>query len=604
MACDLRKNFCAIGYKTAFSLFFRSNSMNSILPRDLLMAYLSESPDTRLRLATSTFRVQNSLLAIILACITSSFSLTSAAQNASDASLLHSSPSTAAPSTVAADSLPELFLNDAASAAGVQRSSARDKTRTGHYAMRFNRQLTTLPLQSRTRLSLPRGAGYEVVYDRRFDHASGNTTWVGHLQGYGDDYRAIVTFGKDGISGRILTPDGEFLVESNQDGEWLVDVQAAGLTAIGPGRDDAPIPPPEALEQAAQKKSQGGLNAESPDEPAHSAGLAAQIANDGSTTIDVMILYTPGLVNRFGNSLAARLDQLVALANQAYIDSGVAINLRLVHTQQVDYSDKTTNIAALNALTNGSNPALANVARLRNTYGADLVSLIRPFNYDTSGGSCGVAWLGGANGQPISLYGDLAYSVISDGNDAQGSGYYCLDLSFAHELGHNMGSAHDRANSDSQGAFSYSYGYGIDGVFGTVMSYIDPRIGKFSNPNITCSTGIACGTSTDNNALSLNNTRNDVANFKSSQTQTQPQTQTLTVTKSGKGKVVSNPTGIRCGRNCTESYSNGTSVVLTARPAKGYQFAGWGGDCAGAGASATCTVVMTATKNVSATFVP
>ncbi|HAO31572.1 MAG TPA: hypothetical protein DCQ84_01280, partial [Candidatus Competibacteraceae bacterium] len=90
--------------------------------------------------------------------------------------------------------------------------------------------------------------------------------------------------------------------------------------------------------------------------------------------------YTPGLASQLGSGLTARLDQLVALSNQAYRDSGVYINLRLVHSQQVNYSDATTNDVALDALTDGADPALANVASLRDTYGADLVSLIRPFN--------------------------------------------------------------------------------------------------------------------------------------------------------------------------------------------------------------------------------
>ncbi|CAN5867248.1 hypothetical protein BH18ACT6_BH18ACT6_10000 [soil metagenome] len=47
------------------------------------------------------------------------------------------------------------------------------------------------------------------------------------------------------------------------------------------------------------------------------------------------------------------------------------------------------------------------------------------------------------------------------------------------------------------------------------------------------------------------------------------------------GTVTSSPTGINCGTDCTEAYSNGTVVTLTATPAAGSTFAGWSGACTG-----------------------
>jgi len=75
----------------------------------------------------------------------------------------------------------------------------------------------------------------------------------------------------------------------------------------------------------------------------------------------------------------------------------------------------------------------------------------------------------------------------------------------------------------------------------------------------------------------------------------------LSVTRmgTGTGTVTSTPTGINCGTACSANYATGTSVTLTAAAASGSTFAGWSGACSGTG---TCTLSMTAARNVTATF--
>jgi len=75
----------------------------------------------------------------------------------------------------------------------------------------------------------------------------------------------------------------------------------------------------------------------------------------------------------------------------------------------------------------------------------------------------------------------------------------------------------------------------------------------------------------------------------------------LTVVKAGTGTGTVTGTGINCGSDCTESYTSGTSVTLTAAPLSGSTFASWSGACTGTG---TCTVNMTSDKSVTATFGP
>jgi hypothetical protein len=76
----------------------------------------------------------------------------------------------------------------------------------------------------------------------------------------------------------------------------------------------------------------------------------------------------------------------------------------------------------------------------------------------------------------------------------------------------------------------------------------------------------------------------------------------LNVTKNGNGSgtVTSTPTGIDCGGDCDEVYSQGTAVTLTATPEAGMSFDGWSGG--GCSSTADCTITMNAAVTVTATF--
>jgi hypothetical protein len=80
------------------------------------------------------------------------------------------------------------------------------------------------------------------------------------------------------------------------------------------------------------------------------------------------------------------------------------------------------------------------------------------------------------------------------------------------------------------------------------------------------------------------------------------QTFTLTVGKAGAGggTVTSSPAGIACGADCSQSYTSGTTVTLTAAAAGGSIFGSWSGCNSVSGT--TCTVTMSAAKSVTATF--
>ncbi|HEV2303143.1 MAG TPA: hypothetical protein VGR91_16370, partial [Stellaceae bacterium] len=73
----------------------------------------------------------------------------------------------------------------------------------------------------------------------------------------------------------------------------------------------------------------------------------------------------------------------------------------------------------------------------------------------------------------------------------------------------------------------------------------------------------------------------------------------LSLSESGSGTVTSAPAGIDCPGTCDANFAARTRVTLTAAPAAGWRFSGWGGACAGIGA---CKVTVNAAKSVAATF--
>jgi DNA-binding beta-propeller fold protein YncE len=84
------------------------------------------------------------------------------------------------------------------------------------------------------------------------------------------------------------------------------------------------------------------------------------------------------------------------------------------------------------------------------------------------------------------------------------------------------------------------------------------------------------------------------------------QQRTLTVASTGlggaAGTVRSAPAGIDCGASCSRVYARGAPLTLTAQPAPGSIFLGWGG-CEGT-SGATCTLTLGSDRTVVAAFGP
>jgi len=308
--------------------------------------------------------------------------------------------------------------------------------------------------------------------------------WVGKVEGqpFGD----VVLSVYDGtLSGSITSPDGAYRIRF--DGRRQVVEELA---------DDA-FPDDRCFREALP----GAV------EP---AADAAPAADDGSL-VDVLVAYTPAARVAAGGTsgMLSQVNLAVAETNTGYQNSGVVQRLRLAGAVEVAYTESGDIGIDLDRVTAPSDGIMDDVATLRDTYQADVVSLIT----ETPGSPyCGIAWLMAGNDPSFA---PNAFSVVER---SCMTGYY----SFGHEIGHNMGLNHARADPVGAGAFSYSYGYKWTG-YRTVMAYAPgTRVLYFSNPNVLHlgqPTGVSeASPSSAHNALSLDNTRTTVANWRQSNT--------------------------------------------------------------------------------------
>ncbi|NND44559.1 MAG: hypothetical protein HKN58_04495 [Xanthomonadales bacterium] len=286
--------------------------------------------------------------------------------------------------------------------------------------------------------------------DRR---KAGQTVWVGHLQGNPGD-TVILTLKGNAISGMIQRgPEMYRIGASSAAGNrlYMLDLELLPLEDVG-GLPD------------------GGGGA-----------YSNSVQAESNTVQDLLVVYNQNACNSAGSCVQLEADIVTAVAdiNTAYTESGVNITMNLAGTHFTNYSG-TSSGTALSDLAGTSDGQMDEVHGVRDSVGADMVSLVY-----TSSDSCGRGYV---NSSPSS-----AFSVVTES---------CVvgNRSLAHELGHNQGAYHDRAQhgGGTPGAYHYGYRRCNDGgsddfgspYFRTFMSYScsgSPRVGRVSNPNVNYS---------------------------------------------------------------------------------------------------------------------
>ena len=314
--------------------------------------------------------------------------------------------------------------------------------------------------------------------DRLIDNVQGKTTWIGHVEGE-QDSEVFLTVRGNSMSGNV------------QIGKDLYEIETKGnnqhdITQVDPDKNPKhghPKEPEDFLATGGQVDAAPATSTTTTTSPTTDAAAA-------STVIDVLVVYTTKAKNNASGQagIEAKITNAVAMANQAYINSKIDMQINLVGTAETNYAETGNMSTSLSDLTGTGDGKMDEVHSLRNQYGADQVALISAdTNYCGLSYTMNSSWLSTA-------FAPYAFSVVHDD-----SVYACLsNQTFAHELGHVQGDQHDIDSSANAGAYSYSYGYRLcqTGGFRTVMSYEctgGTRISYFSNPAVSLTNGEVTG---------------------------------------------------------------------------------------------------------------
>ncbi len=349
--------------------------------------------------------------------------------------------------------------------------------------------------QSRFTFQLWEGESAVATRTRRVLRPGGSHTWIGSVDGFPGSHVSL-TFHRGHIAGSIFFGERQFEVLTDPRGSFFFEIDTHQLPPT-----PAPVDPGLA----------GG------DEGAPPTSAA-------SWTHDLLVVYTPASRARYGQAgVETKILDAVASANQAYQNSLIDLQLSLVHMAEVSYGETGDMGLTLERLRQPNDGWMDGVHALRDQVGADLVALI---SEDTN--YCGIAYV---MTNESASFASAAFSVTYSG---------CLsNHTLAHEIGHNQGDAHDRANASVSGAFPYSYGYRrctSDGTgFRTVMSYSctgASRILHFSNPDVLHN-GFATGIDHEldpqnsaDNARSMTETADTIASFRDTVVSSPPATPT------------------------------------------------------------------------------
>lgn len=374
-------------------------------------------------------------------------------------------------------------------------------------------------------VSLPSlgGQTLEAELDRIAIYDHGMRAWVGRLEGKGLESRVIMTETNGFSFGRIQTPEGTWHVIPSFDGSGHEIMRHPDNAVNDHAVDDAIVPDLDEVLASAAAHDHGHDHGPHTDDAAPVFD-SPDVAIGSLGTLDIIVFYSTSFTDLWGLASGGRIQYLIALLDQAMVDSDTGMRARLAAAEPVTVDETASNSSSLTDLQDGAGDGIAGpdqdfsayLAR-RTAVGADVAVLLRRHFKDTRvGGSCGVGYVLGGGLGTVDPYAAFAMNVSSDwidGDDTDlGNGYsFCSDYTMPHETGHNLGDAHNVEDQSAAGLFAYSNGHRVDCEFTTIMAYDsagsvdcggadapgpgnEAEIGYFSNPDISlCPGGVACG---------------------------------------------------------------------------------------------------------------
>lgn len=95
----------------------------------------------------------------------------------------------------------------------------------------------------RLSLAMPGGERLQVNVESSTTNPNGDYTWRGHLDGYGDEYPVVMTYGGNSVFATVTTPKGSYTLESVNGSGWIYK-NPSEFELSNPGtKDYLEIPP-------------------------------------------------------------------------------------------------------------------------------------------------------------------------------------------------------------------------------------------------------------------------------------------------------------------------------------------------------------------------